>query len=230
MLGTVLRLAVVIRLLSAVTIQQPNVAFQAVVSLCVLLALYATLKFRHGGAVWQALGWTLPSYGYALAASLGGMLLAGVVTLVVQSSGIPAPLLAEWKIAALAATVGPLLEESFFRGCLLPLIARTIGSPAAVILTALLFAFFHQPPTILHCACFAASGIVYGWMRVASRSTAAAALMHAVYNLTVFACQSSGCRCRGTCLSFPALHALVSCFELREDIQCPPRISTSEQP
>jgi hypothetical protein len=93
-LGTFLRLAVVIRLLSAVTIQQPRVLVQALVSLCVLLALYATLKFRHGGAVWQALGWTLPSYGYALAALLGGMLLAAAVTLVVRSSGIPAPFLA----------------------------------------------------------------------------------------------------------------------------------------
>ena len=40
---------------------------------------------------------------------------------------------------------------------------RTVGPPAAVILTALLFAFFHQPPTILHSACFTVSGIVYGW-------------------------------------------------------------------
>jgi membrane protease YdiL (CAAX protease family) len=189
-LGALLRLAVVIRLLSAVTIQQPSVMFQAVVSLCVLLALYATLKFRHGGVVWRALGWTLPFYGYALAASLAGMLLAGTVTLIVQSSGIP-PLLAGWKIAALAATVGPVVEESFFRGCLLPLIERTVGSPAAVILTSFLFAFFHQPPTLLHFACLAVSGVVYGWMRVASRSTTAAALMHAVYNLTLFACQSS---------------------------------------
>ena len=191
MLGTLLRLAVFIRLLSAATIQQPSVLFQAVVSLCVLLTLYATLKFRHGGAVWQALGWTLPSYGYALAASLAGMLLGGAVTLIVRSSNIPAPLLAGWKIAGLATTVGPVLEESFFRGCLLPLVERTVGSPAAVILTALLFAFFHQPPTILHSACFTVSGIVYGWMRVASRSTTAAALTHAVYNLTLFACQSS---------------------------------------
>ena len=191
MLGTLLRLAVFIRLLSAATIQQPSVLFQAVVSLCVLLTLYATLKFRHGGAVWQALGWTLPSYGYALAASLAGMLLGGAVTLIVRSSNIPAPLLAGWKIAGLATTVGPVLEESFFRGCLLPLIERTVGSPAAVILTSFLFAFFHQPPTVLHCACFAVSGIVYGWMRVVSSSTTTAALMHAVYNLTLFACQSS---------------------------------------
>ncbi len=191
MLGASLRLGVVFHVLSPVTIQQPSVLLQAVLSLCILLALYATLKSRHGGAVWRTLGWKLPSYRYTLAASVGGALLAGAVTLLVRSSGIPAPLGTGWKIAVLAATVGPVLEESFFRGCLLPLIQRTLGSPAAVILTALLFAFFHQPPTVLHSACFAVSGIVYGWVCVASRSTTAAALMHAVYNLTLFAFQSS---------------------------------------
>ena len=189
-LGTLLRLAVVFHLLSALSIQQPTILVQAVVSLCILLALYAILKFRHGGAVWRALGWTLPSYRWVLAVSLGGMLLAAGVTLVARSSGIPTVSLTAWKIAVLAATVGPALEESFFRGCLLPLVARTSGSPVAVISTALLFSFFHQPPTLLHCACFAVSGIAYGWVRVASRSTTAAALMHAAYNLTLFACQT----------------------------------------
>ncbi len=189
-LSTLLRLAVVSHLLPALSIQQPTVLVQAVVSVCILLALYSILKFRHGGAVWRSLGWTLPSYRWVLAALLGGTLLAAAVTLVAWSSGIPTPSVTPWKIAALAATVGPVLEESFFRGCLLPLVERTSGSPAAVISTGLLFAFFHQPPTVLHCACFAVSGIAYGWVRVASKSTTAAALMHATYNLTLFACQA----------------------------------------
>jgi membrane protease YdiL (CAAX protease family) len=151
--------------------------------------LYATLKFRHGGAVWKALGWTLPSRRYLLAAPLVGILWAGVVILVVRSTSIASTPPTAWKLLALAATLGPVVEESFFRGCLLPLIARTSGSPAAVILTAIVFAFFHQPPTLLHCACFAVSGILYGWVRVVSGSTTAAALMHSVYNLTLFACQ-----------------------------------------
>jgi membrane protease YdiL (CAAX protease family) len=33
------------------------------------------------------------------------------------------------------------------------------------------------------------SGILCGWVRVVSGSTTAAALMHSVYNLTLFACQ-----------------------------------------
>jgi membrane protease YdiL (CAAX protease family) len=117
-------------------------------------------------------------------------MLAGVVTLIVQSTGLPTSLVGGWKIAGLAATIGPVLEESFFRGCPLPLIERSLWSSAAVILSGLLFASFHQPPTIVHCACLAMSGIAYGWIRVASRSTAAAALMHAIYNLTLFVCHN----------------------------------------
>ena len=170
-------------------LQQPTALLQGVVLVWVFPALYATLKFRHGAAVWKALGWALPSRRYLLAAPLGGILWAGVVILVVRSTSIASTPPTAWKLLALAATLGPVVEESFFRGCLLPLIARTSGSPAAVILTAIVFAIFHQPPTLLHCACFAVSGILYGWVRVVSGSTTAAALMHSVYNLTLFACQ-----------------------------------------
>ena len=189
MFGTLLQLAIPFHVLSPLALEQPTVLLQGVVLVWVLLALYATLKFRHGGAVWRALGWTLPSRCYLLATLFGGILWAGVVILAVKStSPTPFPHIS-LELLALAATLGPVVEESFFRGCLLPLIARTSGSPAAVILTAIVFAIFHQPPTLLHCACFAVSGILYGWVRVVSGSTTAAALMHSVYNLTLFACQ-----------------------------------------
>lgn len=189
MFGSLLQLAIPFHVLPPLALQQPTALLQAVVLVWVLLALYATLKFRHGGAVWRALGWTLPSRRYLLAAPLGGILWAGVVILAVKSASTTRFPHISLELLALAATLGPVVEESFFRGCLLPLIARTSGSPAAVILTAIVFAFFHQPPTLLHCACFAVSGILYGWVRVASGSIIAAALMHSVYNLTLFACQ-----------------------------------------
>jgi Type II CAAX prenyl endopeptidase Rce1-like len=81
---------------------------------------------------------------------------------------------------------GPILEESVFRGCLLPVLAQTTGNLAAVILTALLFALFHQPANLVHWVSFTATGVAYGWIRVASRSTTAGAFMHATYNLALF--------------------------------------------
>jgi membrane protease YdiL (CAAX protease family) len=79
-----------------------------------------------------------------------------------------------------------MLEESLFRGCLLPLLAQPIGSGIAVILTAILFALFHQPANLAHWVSFTATGVAYGWIRGTSRSTTAGALMHATYNLVLF--------------------------------------------
>ena len=112
-----------------------------------------------------------------------------MVSLVAQSASPALSRHISLPLFALAVTLGPVAEESFFRGCLLPLVARTSGVPAAVILTALVFALFHQPPTLLQCACFAVSGILYGGLRAVSGSTTSAALMHCAYNLSLFACQ-----------------------------------------
>jgi membrane protease YdiL (CAAX protease family) len=38
--------------------------------------------------------------------------------------------------------------------------------------------------------CFVATGTAFGWIRVKSGSTAASALMHAIYNATLFLCQA----------------------------------------
>ena len=86
MFGSLLQLAIPFHVLSPLALQQPTALLQGVVLVWVLLALYATLKFRHGGAVWRALGWALPSRRYLLAAPLGGILWAGVVILVVRST------------------------------------------------------------------------------------------------------------------------------------------------
>jgi membrane protease YdiL (CAAX protease family) len=67
----------------------------------------------------------------------------------------------------------------------LPLLAQTTGSVPAVILRALLFALLHQPGNQAHW--YHLLEQAYGWVRVASRSTTAAALMHATYNLALFA-------------------------------------------
>jgi len=90
-------------------------------------------------------------------------------------------------IARRRSSYGPILEESFFRGCLLPLLAQTTGSVPAVILTALLFALLHQPGNLAHWVSLTGTGVAYGGIRVASRSTTTAALMHAIYNRALFA-------------------------------------------
>ena len=46
-------------------------------------------------------------------------------------------------LLVLDVLLGPLLEESFFRGCLLPVVGRTTGPLLATLVTALLFGALH---------------------------------------------------------------------------------------
>lgn len=101
----------------------------------------------------------------------------------IRNQSTPQPRIME--LLLLVLLLGPILEESLFRGCLLPRLAQTTGRVPAVILTAFLFALFHQPADLAHWVSLTATGLAYGWIRVASDSTAAATIMHATYNLAL---------------------------------------------
>jgi membrane protease YdiL (CAAX protease family) len=94
-----------------------------------------------------------------------------------------------WNLILLDALLGPIIEESLFRGCLLPVVARTTGPTIGIAAAAVLFATLHPFTTFVQWICFVATGTAFGWIRVKSGSTAASTLMHAVYNLTLFLCQ-----------------------------------------
>jgi hypothetical protein len=56
---------------------------------------------------------------------------------------------------------------------------------ATILVIAVGFAFSHAGRTGLSLCTTILTGIAFGWMRAQSESTAAAALMHAVYNLVL---------------------------------------------
>ena len=186
LLSSVLRLFVRFHLLPRSELTDPGFGLQFAVVLSLSLGLYLVLKSRHHQPVLRPLGWVWPRPAHILVALIAGILMGSGVALYLRfrnQSATPVPIA---ELLVLGFLLGPILEESLFRGCLLPLLAQTTGNGPAVILTALLFALFHQPPNLAHWVSFTATGIAYGWIRVASRSTAAAAVMHATYNLTVF--------------------------------------------
>src|SRR5216684_2009931 len=60
---------------------------------------------------------------------------------------MPTILAADFLILGLL--LGPILEESVFRGCLLPVVARSFGRAGSVLATAVLFAAFHGPTDVI---------------------------------------------------------------------------------
>ena len=186
LLGSILRLFVRFHLLPRSELTNPSVGLQFAVVTFLSLALYLVLKLRHHQPVLQPVGWVWPRPAYIVVAPVAGILLASSVALHLRFRHQSAPPIEVTELILFGLLLGPVLEESFFRGCLLPLLAQTIGSGTAVIFTAILFALFHQPTNLAHWVSFVATGIAYGWIRVASRSIAAAAVMHAAYNLALF--------------------------------------------
>lgn len=184
--------AVRLDLLSPLALSQPTLPLQTFVSLSLMVCLYTILKIRYRRPVWRTLGWTRPRSKHAVHAVLGGVFLAAAVILFLHWTNWSMPKIRLWELVLLGALLGPTLEETFFRGFLLPTVSRTTGVSLAVLVCALLFTALHKPPTAAQWVSFTITGLAYGWMRVNSGSTTAAILMHAVYNLTLFLYQVTG--------------------------------------
>jgi len=185
-LGPILHLFTRFHLLSRSELENPGLGLQFALIVSLILALYLVLKLRHRRPVLWPLGWVWPRTAYVIVAPLLGVLLAAGVSVYLRLRGQSTPTMPLVEIVILGLVLGPILEESFCRGCLLPVLAHTVGKSFAVILTALLFALFHSPANLAHWASFTGTGVAYGWIRVTSRSTTAPALAHAAYNLALF--------------------------------------------
>jgi len=185
-LSLVLRLLARLHLLSRSTIIDPSVGLQSAVVLFLGAGLYSVLRFRYRQPVLKPLGWVVPQMAYIVTALIVGPSFAAGIALYLRLRNQITQPIPIGELLVLGLILGPLLEESLFRGCLLPIVARTTGTIPAVIITAVLFALFHGPTDLVHWVSFTATGIVYGWMRVASCSTTAPALTHAAYNLSLF--------------------------------------------
>jgi hypothetical protein len=93
-----------------------------------------------------------------------------------------------WALGILSITLAPLMEELFFRGFLYPVLARRLGLPIAVVLTALGFAALHGaqlqfswgPVLVIFLV-----GVVLTVVRAKTNSVAAGVLIHMAYNGTI---------------------------------------------
>jgi uncharacterized protein len=93
-----------------------------------------------------------------------------------------------WALSILSVTLAPLMEELFFRGFLYPVLARGIGVPIAILLTALGFAALHGaqlmfswgPVLVIFLV-----GLVLTVVRAKTNSVAAGVLIHMAYNGTI---------------------------------------------
>ena len=159
----------------------------------VLLLIYA---FRVlGRTEWlRRIGWASPRQGFWAYSFIGGIAAAGGVWWFARIfhqflGGVPPA-----HRVLLASSSGPMIEELLFRGLIYWLIFECLRRAGVslrlaicvtVLLTALAFAFSHNDRHGPRLYATILTGVAFGWMRAQSDSTAAATVMHAVYNLAL---------------------------------------------
>jgi uncharacterized protein len=160
----------------------------------VYLSFRLVFGLKYGKPVFASLGWCRSKFNLA-AAAVGGVLLAFLVSALaylVHTPQVPSPveslmgspvLLAVFGI--MAVTVAPLFEELFFRGFIQPLLSRTFGVVAGILITAVIFGALHAPEYSLawqYALAVSIVGAVLGWVRSASNSIIPSTVMHGSYN------------------------------------------------
>jgi len=124
----------------------------------------------------------------------GGVGGAAGGTAAATSAANAVALLTYVRLLAVTAVLAPLLEESVFRGVLLPSLTRYVPVPLAIVLSSAAFAAAHlsarDAPVLFALGCLL--GVIY----VRSRALASPMLVHGVWNGTVltvlFALSASG--------------------------------------
>lgn len=175
-----------------------NLSFQLFMYVFLAGALHLIISFRHGEPFWRSLGWTLRFRGALLSLAAGPLLAVAVSALgvLMRTPAAPNPIQEMIRdqgsltiVVSFGVLAAPFFEELFFRGFLLPLFQRSLGPWLGVLVTAIPFGLMHgaqnhwiwQQVTLITLA-----GVVFGFVRHKTGSTAAAFLIHASFNGTEF--------------------------------------------
>jgi uncharacterized protein len=162
-------------------------------------ALYLLLKVHYQKPFWPSLKWVATRPGVARTILYGFVLAFAVALLgsLLRTPDVDTPmkqLLSDRGsivlIAVFAVTLGPLCEELAFRGFLQPVLVRSFGVVAGIVLAAVPFGLLHLSEygnSWRHVLLITLTGVAFGCMRQLSGSTRAAAIMHAAYNFIFFA-------------------------------------------
>jgi hypothetical protein len=157
-----------------------------------VMYLLLLVEGKYHQPFWPSIRWNWPRQVWGMLA-LGGatyLILAMVGSFLPMPKDTPFDKLFEnprdaYLLAIMATTLGPLMEELFFRGFLYPVIARRWGAAWGVFLAALLFALMHMQQYGYSWGILVlifGVGLVCGIVRAVTGSVAASFLVHAGYN------------------------------------------------
>ena len=167
---------------------------QFLIYVAVAACMFMLVEGKYHVRFWQAIRWNWPRSEWK---PLGlGVAMLFVLTLLENLLPMPKDTPFEhlfdrprdaYLLSIIAVTLGPLMEELFFRGFMYPVLARRMGVVWGILLTALPFGLIHLPQ--YGWAWGAALvifmvGVVCGTVRAVTKSVAASFLVHVGYNGT----------------------------------------------
>ena len=177
---------------------------QVVLSFALLTYLAAQAKTRVAGSFWRTIGWRplvthrLPK-GISYAALIaGGLSLSMFVQFASQfyqpKEQLPIEAFFQDRGSALllmsvSVLIAPVLEETIFRGLIYPVIARSLGMAASVVITGTLFGLLHAAQLWggwTQIVLLILVGIVLTYARAATPTVFASYLLHLSYNSFLF--------------------------------------------
>jgi len=158
----------------------------------VAILLFLLVEGKYHTPFWRAIRWNWPRPAWRLLA-LGAVMLLGLSML---ESFLPMPKETPFEklfirprdaylLAIIAVTLGPLVEELFFRGFFYPVLAKRWGAGWGIFLTALPFAAMHMPQYGYAWGALLVIfivGVVCGIVRAVTYSVGASFLVHVGYN------------------------------------------------
>jgi membrane protease YdiL (CAAX protease family) len=180
------------------------VVSQGLLSFATLAFLYVIVRVRTGAPFWPAVGWltfrdmasraaTATRYvflGFGLA-----LLVSGASKYLDTDKTLPMEELFRNRqtvvmLMVLGILVAPFVEETLFRGCLYPVIARKFGIPAGIVVTGIVFGLAHAPQLWGgwgQIALLMVVGMVLTYIRARAGTVVASFLVHVSYNSILFA-------------------------------------------
>jgi membrane protease YdiL (CAAX protease family) len=160
--------------------------------------LLLIFRLQYERPFWRSLGWTRASMPFLLnvICGMGAAFVVALMSYLIHTPNVSTPLtdLMQGRtsvilLATFGVTLGPLCEELAFRGFLQPLLVRSLGAVPGILAAAIPFGLLHFQEygnSWRHAVLIALAGASFGWMRHATGSTRAAAIMHASYNALFF--------------------------------------------
>jgi uncharacterized protein len=174
--------------------------------LSVVLLAYLAVQMRHSfrATFWRTIGWRPLQTGHTprAAAYLGlifsGFMLAILVTM--SSAVFKAPKQTPIEqffqdrrsallLMSMAVLLAPVLEETIFRGYIYPVIARSFGVNAGIVVTGTLFGLLHASQLWggwVQIALLVLVGIVFTYARARTHTVVASYVLHVSYNSCLF--------------------------------------------